>query len=75
MRKEGCNWSKYSHLIDEPLRVLNGLQQWKVNHTRRFTNGVAYSLTREGLYPSEERVFIEEIPHCIVDIIFVEHCA
>jgi hypothetical protein len=30
----GRNWSRYSHLIEEARKLLNCLQNWKVNHVR-----------------------------------------
>jgi len=35
LRKEGCNLSKYGHIIEEARGVLNGFCQLKVAHIRR----------------------------------------
>jgi hypothetical protein len=56
LRKEGCNLSKYGHIIEEARGVLNGFCQLKVSHIRGIANGNAHSLAMEALIFSEERV-------------------
>ena len=49
LNKDGRNWSRYGHLIEEAQEVLNYLQNWKVNHIRRHLSGAAHRLAKEAL--------------------------
>lgn len=75
LRKEGKNYSRYGHIIEEALEALNWLQAWNVNHVRRQLNGAAHGLAKEALSLSMENDLIEEVPIFIFDIISAERCA
>lgn len=74
-RKARRNWSRYDHLIEETIGILNCLHEWKVNHIRQNRNGMAYCLAKEALSISEEHGLIKEFSQCISNSIFVERCA
>jgi hypothetical protein len=75
LRMEGRNWSRYGYIIEEARWVLFGLQSWKINHVKRQLNSAVHCLTKEALSLSFEHGFIEDVPYCISDIIYVERCA
>lgn len=63
LRKEGRNWSRYDHLIEDTKRELNCLFKWLGNDVRHNLNGAIHRLANETLYMREENFLIEEVPN------------
>jgi hypothetical protein len=51
--------------MEEARGLLNRLQNWKVKHGRRNLSGATYSLTKEALSGSVEKVLIDKVTNCI----------
>jgi hypothetical protein len=60
-------------LIDDTRVMLNSLQIWKVIHVWRKENGVAHRLTNEALSVMDEQVHMEEVPHCMLNIVAIDN--
>jgi hypothetical protein len=74
LKKDGTNWSKYGHLTEEAKGLLQCLQSWWVSRVCRHLNGAAHRLPKNAVLLGEEQALIGEIPSCIYEIIYLEHC-
>ena len=69
------NGSRYGQLVEDAKLILNSLPNWQPNHVRRNLNGAAHRLEKLATRHIIDRVWRNEIPNCICDIIQAEQIA
>jgi hypothetical protein len=55
--------------------VLSSRQSWQIRHIQRVASSAAYGLAKAAVKQSIDRVWIEEIPEGIRDIVVLEQYA
>jgi hypothetical protein len=63
--------------VDDVKVVLNRLRSWNIGHVKREANSAAHILAKEVAAGTleDERIWMEETPLCISDIVFLEQSA
>ncbi|KAG7991176.1 hypothetical protein I3843_02G061900 [Carya illinoinensis] len=61
------DWSDIGLLIEDIRNVLSNRKDWFIQFDYRERNSVTHNLAKAALNFDEERVWIEEVPDCIVD--------
>lgn len=72
MQIEDPNGSRYGQIIEDTKTVLRMFRSWKVCHVKRDANGAAHGLAKQGVKTPMNKVWIEEIPQAIFDIVTLE---
>jgi hypothetical protein len=73
LNQEDCSWGRYGSLINEAKLLLQQVYRWKVSHVTRTANEVAHRLAKFALFLGEERLWCEEYPPCIHDIVICNY--
>jgi hypothetical protein len=68
-------WCKYEHIVGDILEVLKSFRRWDIGHVKRTVNGAAHALAKSAVRELGERIWIEEIPNTIYDIVAIEQFA
>jgi ribonuclease HI len=66
------NWTKYGQLVADAKGILIMLRSWQICHTNREANCAAHGLAKVAVKQIMDRVWIEDIPMCIRDIVILE---
>ena len=69
------NWCKYGHIVGNIIEVLKSFRRWDIRHVKRTANGAAHGLAKATVRELGERIWIEEIPSTIYDIVTIEQFA
>jgi ribonuclease HI len=69
------NWCKFGHIVGDILEVLKMFCRWDIGHIKRIANGAAHGLTKVAVKDLGERIWLEEIPSAIYDIVTLEQLA
>jgi ribonuclease HI len=72
LNQEDSSWGRYGFFINDAKILLQQVQHWKVSHVKRTANEVAHRLAKYALFFGEERLWCEEYPPCIHDIVTTE---
>jgi hypothetical protein len=73
--REEPTWGRYGALINDTKQHLQQIQRWKICHVRRTANEAAHNLAKFAISVGEERVWTEDCPLCIRDIVTSESCS
>lgn len=71
----GPNWSRYGQMVADARVVLTLVRRWLIRHTKREANSAAHQLAKAAVKQVMDRVWIEEIPEGIHDVVFLEQSA
>jgi ribonuclease HI len=66
------SWCRFGQVIADIKTVLGSFQRWEFKHVRRAQNTAAHGLANESVREVIDRVWMEEIPICILDTVFSE---
>ncbi|XP_059429871.1 uncharacterized protein LOC132163564 isoform X2 [Corylus avellana] len=69
------NWCAHGQIVADIRVVLNSRRSWMVMHTKRNVNQAAHGLAKHAVRNQMDRIWIEEIPSCISNIVVLEHSA
>jgi ribonuclease HI len=72
---KGSYWCKYGHIIGDINEVIKGFRRCEVRHVRREANEAAHVLAKSAIRTKEEKIWLEEIPSIIIDIVNQEQAA
>jgi ribonuclease HI len=72
IKDEGPNLSTICHIVDDVKILLNSCRSWMVGHVRRDANWAAHGLVKEGLTQPNVRIWINDVPECISNIVLLE---
>jgi ribonuclease HI len=72
IKEEGPNLQIYGHIVDDVKLLLNSCRSWMVGHVRREANRAAHGLAKEGLLSPTTRIWRNDLPDCIFNIVLVE---
>jgi ribonuclease HI len=72
LSREDFTWGRYGPLINDAKLLLQHVQKWEVSHVRRTANEAAHTLAKLALTMSEERLWTEDFPSCVRNIVFDE---
>jgi ribonuclease HI len=75
LEEKGENWLRYGQIVEDTKSVLRSFRQWRISHVRREANGAAHGLAKEAIRSGMDKVWMEEIPHCISNIVCLERNA
>jgi ribonuclease HI len=67
--KEDSTWGRYGALISDAKLLLQHVQNWTVCHVKREANEVAHKLAKLAFSFSEERLWREDLPMCVRDVV------
>jgi hypothetical protein len=70
--REECTWGRYGALINDAKLLLQQINRWAVSHVRRTANEAAHNLAKLALSSSEERLWTDDFPLCVQDIVIAE---
>jgi ribonuclease HI len=65
----------YGQVLDDAKIVLKGFIGWEVCHIKRELNMAAHRLAKEASKKFSEKVWLEETPNSIIDLINLERLA
>ncbi|XP_059440462.1 uncharacterized protein LOC132172916 [Corylus avellana] len=68
-------WLRYGQIITDIKWVLESLTQWSIRHIKREANSAAHGPAKCALRSSDTQVWLEEVPSCISEIVFLEQMA
>jgi ribonuclease HI len=68
-------WCKFGHIVGDILEVLKTFRCWDIGHIKRTANGAAHGLAKAAVKNLGERIWLEEIPSTIYDIVTIEQFA
>ena len=63
------SWGRYSTVINDAKLLLRNVSRWNVCHVRRTVNMAAHKLAKLALSLGEERVWKEDHPMCVRQIV------
>lgn len=69
------NWLRYGQIIEDTRLVLGSLRSWNVQHVKQEANAAAHGLAKNAISISTDHIWLEEIPHCIFDVVILEQLA
>ena len=55
--------------------MLQSFKRWEIGHVKRKANGAAHGLAKAAISELGERIWIEEIPSVIYDVVTLEQIA
>jgi hypothetical protein len=61
--------------VDDVKAMLHTLHRWKVSHVKRDTNFAAQGLAKEATINVIDKIWLEEIPRTIYDIVILKQFA
>jgi hypothetical protein len=67
--KEECIWGRYETLINDSKLLLQQVHAWKACHVKRSANEVAHRLAKLALTMCEERLWREDYPLCVQNVV------
>jgi ribonuclease HI len=73
--EQGENWCRYGPVVADIHLILGSFRRWEIVHAKRTQNHAAHGLAKEATREVMDKVWIEEIPLCIYDIILSEQFA
>jgi ribonuclease HI len=71
----GSYWCKYGHIIGDINEVMKGFRRWEVRHVRREANEATHVLAKSAIRTKEEKIWLEETPSIIIDVVNQEQAA
>ena len=72
---ERSSWFCYGQIIEDIRTVLGFLKNWRMEHVKREANVATHRLAKVTIRNPIERIWLEEPPSCIFDIIILEQLA
>jgi ribonuclease HI len=69
------SWSRFGQVVADIKTVLGSFRRCDFQHVRRAQNNAAHGLAKESVREVIDRVWMEEIPICILDTVFSEQFA
>jgi hypothetical protein len=72
LNREESTWGRYGALINDTKHQLQQLNSWRVCHVKRQANEAAHSLAKFAISVGEERVWTEDFPLCLRNIVNAE---
>jgi ribonuclease HI len=69
------NWCKFGHIVGDILEALKMFRRWDIGHIKRTTNGAPHCLAKAAVKDLGERIWLEEIPSAMYDIVTLEQLA
>jgi hypothetical protein len=67
-----CTCGRYGTLINDAKFLLQQVHRWKVSHVKCTANEATHIHAKLALSRSEERLWIEDYPFCVRDIVIDE---
>jgi hypothetical protein len=68
-------WSRFGHLIEDTRQILQFLSRWVCAFTKREANEAAHRLAKRAISNVNDRIWRNQIPDCISDIVLMEQAA
>lgn len=72
---KGENWLRFGQIVEVTKLVLRSFRQWRISHVRREANGAAHGLAKEAIRTVMDKIWMEETPVYIFNIVSLEHTA
>jgi hypothetical protein len=65
----------YGQIVGDASVALNFRRSWMICHVKREANAAAHELARAAVKTPMDRIWIEDIPSCIFDLVNLERLA
>jgi ribonuclease HI len=62
-------WHNFGQIVDDIQVVLGSKRSWRVGHIKRGANGAAHGLAKEALRSNNDKIWMEDYPSCISQIV------
>jgi hypothetical protein len=72
LNREDFLCGRYGAFINDARCLLQQVQNWKVCHVKRVANEVAHKLAKLAFSFSEERLWTEDFPRCVRELVIAE---
>jgi hypothetical protein len=67
-----CTWGRYGNLINDSKLLFQQVHVWKACHVKRSANEAAHWLAKLALTMSEERIWREDYPLCVQNVVIAD---
>jgi hypothetical protein len=74
LSKDGICRGSYGNVLNDAKFLLTHVPDWRVKHVRRTANMVAHRLAKLALVQGENRVWREDYPSSMREIVIAENC-
>lgn len=71
----GTPWCKFGQIMEDIHAILPGFRSWKAEHVRREANAAAHGLAKAAELNEIHKVWMEEVPDLILDVVNLERSA
>jgi hypothetical protein len=72
LKEKGTNRRTYGHIVNDVKFLLGTCRSWMAQHVRGDANQAAHGLAKEGLKRQMDRIWVNDLPECISNIVLLE---